>query len=123
MKAIMLPGKCKVNQKGKMRINQSAAIAGRRYHLSLLAILVGSLGVAACQPQQSHEPPKVANQASEAQFPEVETEVLPSKDPGQDMANAVTHAQAQKLAVSAAASPRALYKPSVQPRSLSVPLN
>ncbi len=121
MKAIMLPGKCKVNQKGKMRINQSAAIAGRRYHLSLLAILVGSLGLAACQPQQSHEPPKVANQASEAQFPEVETEVLPSKDPGQDIANAVTHAQAQKLAVSAAASPRALYKPSVQPRSLSVP--
>ncbi|TVL54406.1 hypothetical protein AYJ00_18735 [Shewanella algae] len=117
----MLPGKCKVNQKGKMRINQSAAIAGRRYHLSLLAILVGSLGLAACQPQQSHEPPKVANQASEAQFPEVETEVLPSKDPGQDIANAVTHAQAQKLAVSAAASPRTLYKPSVQPRSLSVP--
>ncbi|WP_144168390.1 vWA domain-containing protein [Shewanella algae] len=104
-----------------MRINQSAAIAGRRYHLSLLAILVGSLGLAACQPQQSHEPPKVANQASEAQFPEVETEVLPSKDPGQDIANAVTHAQAQKLAVSAAASPRTLYKPSVQPRSLSVP--
>lgn len=121
MKAIMLPGKCKVNQKGKMRINQSAAIAGRRYHLSLLAILVGSLGLTACQPQQSHEPPKVANQASEAQSSEVETEVLPSKDPGQDMANAVTHAQAQKLAVSAAASPRALYKPSVQPRSLSVP--